>query len=396
MVSQSADPSRPAQSPRKRLPTSQPTSAPEAKSKKSAPPVKKRKPPRKKKASEVAIDLTTQTGKVGIAALLAMAPSWLISMVIHGVAVPVLAVITISSISDREQFVIASGPVEVADDLDEVEFELEIPKELDLSDEASFDTPTIDPGAIDFGDLAAPVEVMETNVSELMLAKSSVAEIGALFGTDGKGMASFGDGMKGAAMFFGTKSKGNRFCFLVDNSNSMGGGKLETALLELGQAVNTLQPKQKFYIIFYSDTAYPLFHPEKIPDMVPATDKNKSRVAQWLPRIEMCLRTDGKDALQMALELRPDVIYILGDGAFTDKTADLLVANPIEDVVIHTLGMNVKPNVVADFSGIAMKHKGTYKDVGVSSEGKAMSKAKPVPKNNSRKSIWGLKLPVKK
>lgn len=350
-----------------------------------------------KNRDETRYDWRRETAKAGLASMIGLMPAWLVSLLFHAVAVPVLAVVTFSSVSDTEEVVIASQPVEVTEDLEEVaEFDVEPLEDLEINENMTFDSPQVDPGAIDFGEMAAPAEVLDTNISDMLVADTAIGEIGALFGDEGEGMSSVGEGLKGAAMFFGTKSEGNRFCFLVDNSNSMGSGKLETALLELGKAVNRLSEQQYFYIIFYSDTAYPLFHPEQVPDMVRASDENKRRVAQWLPQIEMCLRTDCEDAMKMALTLRPDVIYILGDGAFTDNTASVLIANPIPNVIIHTLGMNVRQNVVADFAGIAAKHKGTYKDVGISPQGQAMAKQFPRPKHRTRQSIWGLKLPLQK
>ena len=49
--------------------------------------------------------------------------------------------------------------------------------------------------------------------------------------------------------------------FVVDNSNSMIRGRFETALLELIRTVDNMTPKQQFYVIFFSDTAYRVFHP---------------------------------------------------------------------------------------------------------------------------------------
>lgn len=360
-------------------------------------PASKKSEKKDKKSDETRYDWRRETAKAGLASMIGLMPAWLVSLLFHAVAVPVLAVVTFSTVTETEEVVIASQPVEVTEELEEVaEFEVEPLEDLEINEDMTFDTPQVDPGAIDFGEMAAPAEVLDTNVSDLLVADTAIGEIGALFGDKGQGMSAIGEGLKGAAMFFGTKSEGSRFCFLVDNSNSMGSGKLETALLELGKAVSRLHEEQYFYIIFYSDTAYPLFHPEQVPDMVRATDENKKRVSQWLPQIEMCLRTDCEDAMKMALTLRPDVIYILGDGAFTDNTASLLIANPIQNVVIHTLGMNVRENVVADFQGIAIKHKGTYKDVGISPQGKALAKQYPRPKHRTRQSIWGLKLPAQK
>ena len=68
-------------------------------------------------------------------------------------------------------------------------------------------------------------------------------------GGNGKGRGAGGGrkgGPVGAAMFFGTKAKGDRFVFVVDNSSSMKNGRLELALAELVKTVGSLTPKQSF------------------------------------------------------------------------------------------------------------------------------------------------------
>jgi hypothetical protein len=75
----------------------------------------------------------------------------------------------------------------------------------------------------------------------------------------GGGGGSRNAGAPGAALFFGTKAKGNRFVFVIDNSSSMKGGRLEMALAELVKTVESLTPRQSFYVIFVSDQTYPMF-----------------------------------------------------------------------------------------------------------------------------------------
>jgi hypothetical protein len=62
-----------------------------------------------------------------------------------------------------------------------------------------------------------------------------------------------------STLFFGTAAKGNRFVFVVDNSSSMKGGRLEMAVAELVKTVEGLSAKQSFYVIFVSDKPYPMF-----------------------------------------------------------------------------------------------------------------------------------------
>ena len=58
----------------------------------------------------------------------------------------------------------------------------------------------------------------------------------------------------------------------------------------------------------------------------------------------MCLHTQGREALTAALAMKPDAMYILGDGVFTDDTTRH--ASPRRttgSLPIHTLGMEVQP-----------------------------------------------------
>lgn len=205
-----------------------------------------------------------------------------------------------------------------------------------------------------------------------------------------------GDGLGKAGMgkvkFFGQSTSGKKFVFVLDNSGSMTKGRFETSLYELQSAVEQMQPSQMFYVFFFSDMAYPLFHPEPAYGFVPATPANKHKLAVWLRTIETNLRTEGLEAMQKALALRPDVIYLLGDGAFTDKTNDFL--SKFEGgPQIHVLGMEITGKHAESFKAIAEKFKGTYKDVGIRPEMAQIAKDQPRPFNKKRGSVWGLKLP---
>lgn len=195
---------------------------------------------------------------------------------------------------------------------------------------------------------------------------------------------------------FGSKFSAINYVFVIDNSNSMTKGRFETALNELMITINQLTPKQRFYIIFYSDTAYPMMHPNPVKDLVPATNQNKYQLFRWLETVELCLKTNGKKALQAAFDLEPDVIYVLGDGAFTDGTAEAFSKKPHPRIVLHTRGMEVKEKDARSFRKLAEINRGTYMDVGVSPQGALMAKQAPRRRNNTRGPVWGLELPQKK
>jgi len=205
------------------------------------------------------------------------------------------------------------------------------PVEMEPVEEQQFDQPevdaAIDPGEISLGDVATASTVV-ADLADVGVG-GVIGDLGSLDGLDlGTGLGGDGDGTGGMGdvSFFGAKTSGKSFVFVVDNSNSMNKGRFETALNELVRAVNALGPKQQFSVIFYSDQAYGLFHPEKFPGLIPATNANKQKLLDWLYTVEMCLQTRGEEAMKMAIALNPDVIQILGDGAFGDKAPELLIA----------------------------------------------------------------------
>lgn len=308
-------------------------------------------------------------------------PSWLVSLIFHlGLVIVLLCV----ALTQEKQTTLTLVHSDSSDSMQEIfEFETtdsDMLESLDVTEIAAEEAVTV------LDSTSLKVETPASLVS-VELGNDGVADIGKI----AEGMSSAAP--RSAANFFGTKAIARSVVFVVDNSNSMGGGKLETALIEMNKAIAQLTPKQKFYIIFYSDTAYPLFYPQSARTLIPASPANKRRTAYWLESIQMCLQTRGSKAIEMARYLSPDLIYLLGDGAFTDKAAQELIGNPIQNATIHTLGMQVKRKDAANFQAIADKHRGTYIDVGVTLEGKAMFKRTGGrPKNNKKGPVWGINL----
>jgi len=323
------------------------------------------------------------------------APPWLLSLIVHMAALIVLALATIANLPKKEKVFSLATLDDSSESIEEIsEIALE-QMEIEEVEELAIETQMPDPGQIEFGEVAAAEPMQVSTVGTLSMA-DTVGDIGALFGSEGKGMSELGDGMYAAVNFFGTKSNGRRFVFVVDNSNSMGRGKYETALDEMLKSVNVLSPKQQFYVIFFSDTAYRMFHPQPAERAVPATPEYKEKLRIWLYNTQMCLRTKGLEAMQAALALRPDVIYILGDGAFTDDTAKFLTAPHQRRVVINTFGMEVNDKGRKELQRIAKANDGTYKAVRTTPAMVQFAKQNPIKKNNTRGKVWGLKLPVAK
>jgi hypothetical protein len=177
-----------------------------------------------------------------------------------------------------------------------------------------------------------------------------------------------------STLFFGTEAKGNRFVFVVDNSSSMKGGRLEMAVAELVKTVERLSPRQNFYVIFVSDQTYPMFYPQREPSLVPATPANKKRLAEWAPK---AILASGKNrelikAMDLAASLQPQAVYLLWDGDLRySETVRLDVLTHLTqpnqwNFIVHTLGMGItSPNSEQNLRTIAQAHSGTFRRIDV-------------------------------
>jgi hypothetical protein len=98
----------------------------------------------------------------------------------------------------------------------------------------------------------------------------------------------------------------------------------------------------------------------------------------------------------MAYALNPDVIFLLGDGAFSDLTQVKQVFASLSEkskqIKIHALGMELDQQGVKNFKALSEPTGGTYRDVGIHPQGAQMAQSNPRRRNNTRGPIWGIKL----
>jgi hypothetical protein len=162
--------------------------------------------------------------------------------------------------------------------------------------------------------------------------------------------------------------------FVVDNSSSMRDGRLDAAIAELVRSVESLSPRQAFYVIFVSDQPYPMFYPQPAADLLPATPENKKRLSAWLPK---ALLASGKNreiikAMDLAASLRPQAVYLLWDGdmRYSEKVRLEVMTHLTRpnqwNFAIHTLGMGVTSlDAEYNLTAVAQAHGGTYRRVDV-------------------------------
>lgn len=119
---------------------------------------------------------------------------------------------------------------------------------------------------------------------------------------------------------FGVTGKGTSFVYVFDRSLSMEGAPLAAAKRELLASLSHLQRVHQFQIIFYNER----------PKMLPApqmlfADENGVRQAEsFVSTITAAGGTDHLQALQLAMRLKPDVIFLLTDADEPPLTAKQL------------------------------------------------------------------------
>ncbi len=179
---------------------------------------------------------------------------------------------------------------------------------------------------------------------------------------------------EGEVGFFGAKDKGKSFVFIVDCSLSMTRAtaayrsqngvvsRFERAREELGQSLGHLSPEQTYYVIFYNHETYPMYFPLPAPGMVPASGEHLMLTRNWIDNISPGGGTDPRQAFQLALALRPDVIFFLTDGAIPPATRNVARENNKSRTRIHTIAFGI-PDPLGVLKGIARDNQGRFRFV---------------------------------
>lgn len=360
-----------------------------------------------KRAPEVAARVAVQTAAAPVKPLRAArrnVPGWAGSLLVHAAFLAILAVgtlqvaqpqtelqLTATAFSHEDEVELQSDiDVEPVDELLDAEELLELPIDEDLQ------LPELDAAALDE---MLPGMASTDNAGDAGPVDAGLGTLGGLL--DGSGLGGEGAGQGDAAelgglpppAFFGHKIEGNRIVFVLDNSGSMQGGRLETVIAELQQCVESLQPRQQFYVIFYSDALYPLFYPDPVMRFVRPTDRTKKQLAAWLETVELCLGDTVDEALAAAASIGPDAVYLLSDGRIqSQKKLAYLMAAETRDFPIHTVavGLGRAPASREKLAMVAEANGGTFVDRDVPDEMKDLALKSPRPYHNQQPgAVWG-------
>lgn len=162
--------------------------------------------------------------------------------------------------------------------------------------------------------------------------------------------------------FFGTAAAGNSFVYVVDMSQSMEGNRFVRARAELKRSIGKLKPQQKFYVIFFNDQAFPMFFPRPARGLVEATGSQRSKAARWINNQRPFSITNPEPALQMAIEMKPDVIFFLTDGDIPIEVRENTLKANKERIVIHTIAFESEAGRLL-LEQMAKENGGTYRFV---------------------------------
>jgi hypothetical protein len=149
---------------------------------------------------------------------------------------------------------------------------------------------------------------------------------------------------------FGAQGTGSKFVYVIDRSASMEGfdrRPMKAAKAELIASLQDLQSVHQFQIIFYSSELR-VFNPlaPQPPKMMFGTESNKRMAVDYVRGIVPDGSTRHREALEMALALRPDVIFFLTDADEPQlrpaELADLHRRNR-GPTAIHTIEFGIGP-----------------------------------------------------
>ena len=195
------------------------------------------------------------------------------------------------------------------------------PAEAILPAEAN-QSASVSAGSLAPANVAPPID-LDGMLAEMTAGDIPSIAVGELEGAFGGGADSVGkgggpnlDGKPTTAIVFGVSGSGSRFIYVFDRSDSMngfGGRPLRAAKKELKRSLNTLGNDQQFQIIFYNDEARP-FVPAGSPlRLLLGEESMLRRATSYVDAIKAFGGTEHYEALRMALQMGPDVVFFLTD-----------------------------------------------------------------------------------
>ena len=252
-----------------------------------------------------------------------------------------------------------------------LETPLESPTSLDAMESTSIPTPEWTP----------PSELVQNPQVASSLEKLAVGPppmtaetlASSMFGQS-QSAISAGTKLLQGAEFFGSKAVGNTFVYVVDSSPSMRRDKaFEAAKDQIIRSLSSMKPKQRFHISFFGGELESMTFRGQDAETrpIPANPENLSKTMEWIGQVR--IQKDGRppiDALQAAIAMQPDGIFLLfdGDTKVDDWTAKVREMNRSKDflsdggpkVPIHVIHF-FRDEFEKSMRTLASENEGTYR-----------------------------------
>jgi len=151
---------------------------------------------------------------------------------------------------------------------------------------------------------------------------------------------------------FGSRGVGTKFVYVFDRSNSMNdfeGRPLAGAKRELIASLQDLDRIHQFQIVFYNHRLS-VFNPDypRSPRMLFGDAATKRRAESFVRRIDADGGTSHWEAIKLALNMRPDVIFLVTDAdepqLSAKELADVQRLNERVGATINTIEFGVGPD----------------------------------------------------
>ncbi|AQT69506.1 marine proteobacterial sortase target protein [Anaerohalosphaera lusitana] len=291
--------------------------------------------------------------RVNTAAML----GWTVSLIIHVVAIVGIGKIGWMYGGDR-----GNGDVEVAiveyesgDELESLGQQEQIDQSVSVAPSADMPEVKVELGALmPTEDAQMRSEVLDSQMLNMDTGTAGLGNAWQEASLSGGGAAG-----SGGASFFGLEVSGTKFVYVVDRSGSMRGEPLNMAKTELRRSISELEEFAEFFVIFYSGSHIAMPGGE----LVEATEENKEDCYDWLESITGSGSTDPTSAMELALSLNPDAVWLLSDGQFNSSMSDHITRyNKQRGVVINTIAF-LNRSGEAILKQIANKNDGKYRFV---------------------------------
>jgi Ca-activated chloride channel family protein len=278
--------------------------------------------------------LPTTAGSPASGRVPLVAPSWLASVVIHGLLLLLFSttlqscgrVISGESEGEFRQVGLVSRPSEtVVEQPEQSEDAADARAEAQAADQAVAErveqspVPAQPPVPVQLPQVSLPT-IGAGNAAPQPRAPGDVANLVKPSGTARPQALGLG---KGETRFFGIRDQATRFAYVLDCSSSMDDySALSMAKAELMASLQALERTQQFQIVFYNERPRTMtLRGEATAEFYWATDVNRTLAGNFVREVRAEGGTDHMPALKHALRMSPEVLFFLTDANDPQLTA---------------------------------------------------------------------------